>query len=514
MRPSIFTGRLGELVALIAGSLLPLSLAPFPFPWMAPVSILVLLCAVLQPGMLDALSPTRFFLRYFLFGVGSFGVGASWVYVSVHDFGYTSVFFALFVTALWVSGLSLVLALPWWLWHRQLLRLPSLSIRQTAAVIGFSIIWMFNEWMRSWLLTGFPWLYIGYSQTETWLGGWAPLLGVYGVGLAVVLPVTLLFRAWTDPAKGRALVALGVMCLVVVGGWFSGNHHWTQAVPDATQSVVMVQGNVAQEQKWRPEQRDAIRSLYRQMTQPYLKPGQLVVWPEAAIPELYVEEHPFFNEMQALLIEQGGGLITGVPSLHQDVFGHRIYYNSLLGLGEAEGFYHKRRLVPFGEYVPMQEWLSGLLDFFKLPISDFRRGPAEQASLSTGKLAAAGSICYEIAYPDLVASQSTDADFLLTVSNDSWFGASLGPHQHLQMAQMRARENGRMLLRATSNGITAVVGPSGTVIQRAPQFQSTVLEVVVQAYRGVTPFQRFGSAPVLVFGLIVLCWIWRRASIR
>lgn len=508
-RSITLSGVTGDLLACVAGVLLPFSLAPFGVAVLAPISVFLLLLVVLQPTLRIELSVMRAAGRYFLYGIGSFGVGVSWVYVSIHDYGYTTVSLAVVVTVLWVVGLSLVFAMPWWWWHRYVATRAE-RINGLGLAVSFAALWVLNEWIRSWLLTGFPWLYAGYSQTTGWLGGWAPVLGVFGVSLMTVLPVALLFNALMTRNIANLVCAVAMVSLALWGGKWSGGRAWTEPRPAATQTVALVQGNVLQEQKWRPEQRETIRALYRSMTEPELQPGRLVVWPEAAIPELYTPQHPFFAAMRDVLAQRGGALITGVPSLHHDDEGRRIFYNSLLGLGEAQGFYHKRRLVPFGEYVPLQDWLEGLLDFFKLPISDFRRGPAEQPNLSTGKLMTAGSICYEIAYPDLVAEQAANADFLLTVSNDSWFGHSIGPYQHLQMAQMRARENGRMLVRATSNGITALVQPNGEISARLPQFQPGVLRGVVEAYAGQTPFQRTGSTPVLLLcGLVLLIFHWR-----
>ena len=498
-------GKLGDVAALVAGCVLPLSLAPFDYWWLAPLPLMALMLLTQQLGLTVA----RLCFRYFMFGIGYFAVGASWVYVSIHDYGYTSMPFAMLLTSLWVAGLALVFALPWWWWSTRVQTLSDTTAKRWLLLLGFPAMWVLNEWMRTWLLTGFPWLFVGYSQTQTWLGGWAPVLGIYGVSFWVVLlasaAVSVMYRC--SPVQ-RAWVrwsTLGLVAFLAVGGGFLlGSVPWTQAVPGFTQPVVLVQGNVAQEEKWQPEQREAIRELYRSLSEPFFEAGQLVVWPEAAIPELYTDAHPFFLAIRAALYLHGGALISGVPSLHRDENGERVFHNSLLGLGEAAGFYHKRRLVPFGEYIPLQSVLKGLLDFFKLPISDFRTGPDVQNNLSTGKMKTAGSICYEIAYPDLVASQSTDADFLLTVSNDSWFGRSLGPHQHLQMAQMRARENGRELVRATSNGISAFVDVKGGIVSRSAQFEVATLRGTVQAYSGVTPFQRWGSSPIVVVCVLLL----------
>jgi apolipoprotein N-acyltransferase len=485
-------GKSGDMSMLLAGALLPLSLAPFDWWWFAPLPLLAYL------WLSHRASVQRRYWRSFLFGLGYFGTGASWVYVSIHDYGNAPAPLAALLTLLFVAGLALAFAIPLWLWNRFLQDKPS------GVLLGFPAAWVLDEWYRSWLLTGFPWLYIGYSQTGTPLGSWAPVTGIYGISLWIALIAATVFFVLST-RKYYWLPALALLSAVGSGIWLD-KKEWTHAVDGKQQSVVLLQGNVPQQMKWKPEQREAIRALYRDMSAPLWQTDRLVVWPEAAIPELYTPSHPFFIAMAQQASSSGSALITGVPSLHYEDSGERIFYNSLLGLGTANGFYHKQRLVPFGEYVPLQQWLKGLLDFFKMPISDFRTGPANQTNLDSGVMTVASSICYEVTYPELVARQARDADILLTVSNDTWFGSSIGPHQHLQMAQMRARENAREMLRATSNGISAFIDHKGRVTSRSPQFERFVLKGTAQAYQGHTPYQQLGNYPVLILcaALVIL----------
>lgn len=496
----ILKSRYADVLVLLAGGLLPLCLAPFNAWWFAPLPLVAYLF------LLQAAESRQRFWRSFLFGLGYFGVGASWVYVSIHDYGYLPWLPAGLLTLAFVGGLAMAFALPMVCWHR------CLQDRPLGVLLGFPAVWVLDEWYRSWFLTGFPWLYLGYSQTETVAGAWAPVTGVYGISFLISLLAASVF--WCVQSGKKRWLPLLVLSFAIGGGKCLDNISWTQPVAGLQQSVSLVQGNVAQQQKWKPGQRAAIRALYRDMSEPLWKKGQLIIWPEAAIPEVYTPDHPFFVLLQADAGERGGGLITGVLSLHQDEQGNEVYYNSLLGVGEASGFYHKRRLVPFGEYVPLEKLLAGLLDFFQLPVSEISLGPDHQENLSSGLLRIASSICYEVTYPELVASQARDADVLLTVSNDTWFGASIGPHQHLQMAQMRARENAREMMRATSNGISAFMDNKGRITRRSPQFQPFVLQGVVQAFRGNTPYQLYGNLPVLIASLlaIVACFFVRPAS--
>ncbi|MBK8103331.1 MAG: apolipoprotein N-acyltransferase [Cellvibrionales bacterium] len=373
--------------------------------------------------------------------------------------------------------------------------------KRGGVALAFPAIWMLDEWFRGWILTGFPWLFIGYSQTETFMGNWAPVVGVYGISFLLAFFAASLFdclqqRRFSIPF----LLSLSLLC---AGSALLGKVLWTQ--PTGTQQdFALIQGNVPQQLKWKPEQREAIRALYRNASEPLLKKNALVVWPEAAIPELYTSEHPFFQQMTHDLQNRGGALITGIPTVHYDTDDTPYFHNSMIGLGEASGIYNKQRLVPFGEYVPLESWLKDLLDFFKMPISDFRVGTANQANISSGLLRIASSICYEVAYPKLVAEQAKEADILLTVSNDTWFGNSIGPHQHLQMAQMRARENAREMLRATSNGISAHIDERGKIISRSPQFEYFVLQGAVKARQGHTLYQLLGNWPLLIVCFLLL----------
>lgn len=485
-----FSGaRTGDIAILFAGATLPLCLSPFDWWCFAPLPLLAYL------WFTQNISGKHRYWRSFLFGLGTYGTGTSWIYVSVHDYGPAPVPLAALLIFLFSCFMALLFLFPMWIWHR------FFQDKRAGILLAFPAAWVLDEWFRSWILTGFPWLYLGYSQTETLMGNWAPVTGVYGISFWLALLASTIFICLKNIAqKNFSYLWLPVLAAAIgIGGaTVLATVQWTKAVPGLQQSFALIQGNVPQQMKWKPEQRAAIRALYQDLSTPLWKKDVLVVWPEAAIPELYTAEHPFFSDIETLLAASGGALITGVPTLQYDKKGSAFFHNSMLGLGEARGFYHKQRLVPFGEYVPLQQWLEGLLDFFKMPISEFQVGPPDQPNINSGLMDMASSVCYEVAYPELVAAQAGDADILLTVSNDTWFGASIGPHQHLQMAQMRARENAREMLRATSNGISAHIDRNGKLLSRSPQFEQFVLQGTAQAYRGHTPYQQWGNWPVLL----------------
>lgn len=474
------------LLALCAGALFPFSLAPSDRP-LAGVLSVALLCVLVQGH-----GGREIFWRGLWYGIGLFGVGASWVYVSIHVYGEAPSWLAGIFTGLFVVLLALCLAVPLMLLAaaRRLAPLPWLFV--------FPSVWVLAEWFRGWFLTGFPWLYLGYGHLDSWLAGWAPLGGVLALSwLAAFTAAALAQLRFANKRNPQLLVGLAMVAL----GWLVGaglaDRDWTAPAASPVR-VALVQPALPLNVKWDQYELSGILDGYRE-TSDRLWHNDLVIWPESAIPELHHRVAPYLADLNDRALASGSALITGIPTLLGD-----RYYNSVLALGAGEGLYHKRRLVPFGEYVPLEEWLRGTIRFFDLPMSAFSRGPAEQPLLRAAGLSIGTAICYEIVYQDLVAHSSPDADILLTVSNDTWFGSSAGPHQHFQMARMRALENGKPVLRGTNDGITAIIDSRGRVQASLPQFETGVLEGKVMPHSGATPFSRLGSWPVVALSALLL----------
>ncbi len=487
------------VAALVCGALTPLALAPLSW-W--PVAIIASagLCHLLRGS-----APRRAFALAWWFGAGLFGVGASWIYVSIHTYGNASAILAGGLVLLFVSGLAAVFAAPFALYGYLNGSHPATTL------LAFPGIWVLGEWWRGWLLTGFPWLYLGYGHLDTWLAGWAPVGGVLTLSGMVALCGALLANAGAarrfPTTIGTGLAA--VLVLWGAGAWLQGRA-WTTPLDSAAFGFALVQPAVPQTTRWDPAALPAILADVSATTAALWR-HDLIVWPESAIPRLRHQVRDYLTTLNADAGRHGAALIVGMPTAspaHQ-------YLNSVIALGTARGEYHKRHLVPFGEYVPLEHWLRGIIAFFDLPMSMFSSGPPRQALLALGETRIATAICYEIAYPDLVAADAGAANLLLTVSNDTWFGASLGPLQHLQMAQMRALENGKPLLRATNDGITASVDALGHINARLPRFGRGVLSGRVTPRAGATPFSRWQSRPVvLVAALLCLLAWWVRQRMR
>lgn len=477
------------LIALLAGALLPLSFAPFDW-W--PVGLLSTICLAL---LLYRSSARQAFWRSWVFALGMYGTGVSWVFVSIHDFGNASPPFAVLLTFLLVLVLATLFAVPFILLGRYWSRSPA------TLLLALPALWVLGEWLRSWLFTGFPWLYLGYGHLATWLSGWAPVAGVMGISFILVFTAAAISFVWLERRSGVLSLAPLLLAGVLWGaGCFLQDVRWTTPHLEPIR-VGLVQGNVPQERKWDPGFLYPTLERYYVMSETLWADHDWVVWPEAAVPLLYHQAQPFLEQVKKRALENEAALITGILYDSREEY---AYYNSMVALGLGAGIYHKQRLVPFGDYVPLRDWFGPVLSLFDLPMSILQPGPATQQGLQVGSALAAPSICYEIAYPDVVARGAMNAMILITVSNDAWFGASLGPLQHMQIAQMRALETGRYLIRATNNGVSALVNDKGEILARSEQFVQQTLSGEVELRQGATPFMRWGSEPLLFICLLAL----------
>lgn len=506
------------LIALAAGALLPLSLAPHGIWPLGLLSVGAWFWALRGGGGRD-------WLLGWWFGVGKYAVGASWVYVSIHTYGAAPVPLAAALVALFVAGVAWFAVLNAVLFARLRTGDPIVD------ALSFAVVFVISEWVLTWLLTGFPWLFVGHAHLDTALRGLVPVGGVLLASLGAALTATLLVaaaRLWWQRRASSALPSpydlsprragirlrlaftLTLACVPWVAGALLAPIDWVR--PGDTRSVALVQGNVDQAIKWEADASARVIRTHVDLTEPHWDAG-LIIWPEAALVRFEHEVPDLLQQLDARARAGGSALVLGIPYAERVAADQVAYYNAVRVLGTGSGRYLKQRLVPFGEYVPLEGVLRGLIAFFDLPMSGFSRGPEAQPLLDIGGLRAAMAICYEVVYPELVRQSAAGADVLLTVSNDTWFGASAGPLQHLEMARMRALEHGRWLLRATNNGVTAVVDARGRVRARLPQFQAGVLQADWMVMHGVTPYTRYGYLPVVSAALVLAglaFWIRRR----
>lgn len=495
----------GDLTAFFTGTLITLSLAPYSM-W----GLGVIACGLFAQ-ILTGLSPRRGFFRAFCFGLGMYFSGASWIHVSVSSFGLVSSTFAVVLTTAFVVGLAGVFAVPFYLYCKYI------QNHRLGFVLGFPAIWVIGEWLRTWLFTGFPWLFLGYSNTSTWLAGWAPIIGVLGLSfLSTLTSVTLfdaynrLTRSFLDVSIAHRsrfrLIACGTLG-AISGIWLVGlalqGIHWTKPTGE-NKNIALVQPNIAQEMKWDPRFSGDISQTLLTQSETHWDFADIIVWPEAAIPYLYSNATALLDYAQTKALESNTALIAGVLVDDDE---QQKFFNSIVGLGKASGRYSKQRLVPFGEYVPLEAHIGDALRFFSIPTSLIHAGDAQQPPLKIGTTSIATSICYEVVYPSLVADYAAQSQFILTISNDAWFGRSIGPIQHFQMTRMRALENQKYVVRVANTGITGVINPNGSISSKSNQFEKTVLTDTIELRAGTTPFGHWKSRPIVLLALSLLAFI-------
>lgn len=480
-----------RLIALLSGLIFPLAIAPF-FIW--PLIILSL------AGLLFSLHDTsskEAAIRTWIFAFGKFSVGVSWIYVSMHSHGGTPAILAILMVGLFAAFLATFPAFFMYIFQRFY---NQKNTHALISIFAFSALWFLYEWFRSWFLTGFPWLFAGDAHLHTWLSGWAPILSVYGLSFLSALTAAALYFAIRQ--KQIAYLALLIVWPL---GFILQSIIWTQQSDEL--KVSAVQGNIAQEIKWLPEQRRPTVESYLLQTRQHWD-SDVILWPETAVTVLKDQFQGYLDVINQEAIDHQSTLITGIPFRYTEGPFRGEFHNSIVAVGTGAGLYHKQKLVPFGEFIPFEDAIRGLLPFFDLPMSSFKQGAADQELLKVEKndslFLIAPFICYEIVYPQLVAKMAAESDLLITISNDAWFGDSLGPKQHMAIAQMRALETQRYLLRSTNTGITALVNYKGEMVKQLPTKQKATLTAYAQTRQGLTPFMKWGLWPLWMLSILVL----------
>ncbi len=509
-----------DCCAPIAGLLLTLSFAPFDYSGLALLALAFLFAAWLN------ISAKRAALRGYLFGLGAFGSGVTWVYISMHDFGGAGVFGSGLLTALFAAFWALFPALAGYL---------SVKMQGPSRVVLVPVIWILVEYFRGYLLlNGFPWLQIAYSQIETPLAGYIPVLGAYGTGFIVALTASVVVEIvrtiaqrcgggefirpgrltnlpgadlhWPEGCMtGKSCMNSPLQLIVLLailwgtGGWLR-NQTWTHEIGQPIR-VSMIQGNIGQDQKWRPENKINTLLKYKRMTEEHWD-SQVIIWPETAIPAYLDQvEQNFLAPLANDAKQHNTDLIISVPVQEQSPIKN---FNAVITLGKEQHMYRKTHLLPFGEYLPLKPLSGFVLDMIHIRLGNFTPGAIDQPLLKAGGYPFITLICYEDAFGALSIRGLPDAAFLVNVTNDGWFGDTIEPHQHMQMARMRAMETGRFLLRATNTGTTAIVSPMGEIINQAPLFQETALTGMITPMGGMTPYARFGDKLIIAAMVVLL----------
>jgi apolipoprotein N-acyltransferase len=489
VRLRIQSPRMKGLIAAVAGVLLSTSFAPlnlWPLAVVCP-AVLILLWQDAKP---------RHAAWYgFWFTAGTFAAGTYWLYTSIHVFGAAPLWIAFGLMAALVSIMALYHALLGYVIARWL---PANGVLRW--MLAIPTAWVLIEWLRGWFLSGFAWLSLGYSQTDTWLASFAPIAGVYGISALLLLGAGSLATLILGDKRTRIIAAVTLLTPWLAGALLRGIE-WTQPSGKPL-TVAIVQGAISQDQKWLEGNRDTTLRLYRDLNRQALG-ASVIVWPESAIPDLANNFLPYLREIYQESSEHGSSIVMGVVRADDN---GRDFYNSVLGLGEKVQWYDKHHLVPFAEFFPVPDFVRSWMRLMSLPYSDFTRGPAYQPPIQAGGLKLSTTICYEDAYGSTQLKSLETADTLVNVTNDAWFGHSTARHQHFQIARMRAIEAGRYMLRAANDGISGVIGPHGEIIARAVEFKPYVLKATITPRIGLPPYARVGNWLIVSLSALILAF--------
>ena len=482
-------------LALIAGGIMPFAFAPFEYPYLAFFSMTIF-C-----GCLLHARPGEAFRSGMWFGLGLFGMGISWIFNSISLAG-AGLMVSLLLTCLLIGLLAFFNALSaWlaaWLLHGQRTDTDRSVLHW---IVLFPAMWVLAEWMRTRFLNGFPWLLAGYSQTDTLLTGYAPVIGVYGLSLVMTCMAAMMVAALFHAGALRSLFMTLMAGMVLLGVALS-TRHWTQP-SGAALPVALLQGNIAQDIKWQPESQKQTLQNYVDMTREHWD-ARLIIWPETAVPVFY---HQVVNGWLNPLAEEArthmATIMLGIPYVDQ---ASRAYQNALVSIGADEGSYFKSHLVPFGEYLPFRSLLGFVLELIQFPMADFMPGdPLRQVPLQVAGHVVGSSICYEDVFGDEIRRPLfAGAELLVNVTNDAWFGDSWAPHQHWQIARMRAMETGRYLVRATNTGVSGIINDRGGVEAVGGVFRREVITGMVQPMQGMTPYASHGDWPAFCLSFTIL----------
>ena len=484
---------------LLAGAVSVLAFSPFNLWWMSIVSLSLLLLLLLAN---QELKP---FKAGYLYGIGMFGLGTSWIFNSLYDYGNAPWIAAVAITLVGILVLSLFPACV-----IKLYTLMTVTVANTfSQALIFTCLWVLFEWLRSWILTGFPWLLLGHSLVDSPIAGTIPILGTFGGSAVLALIAAGVYQVCIVKTSDQIKWLVSI-CVLIGVSYSLSNIAWTERSTKESIRVAAVQANIPFAMKWDKSRRNDVYQAYVNLTEQHWD-SQIIVWPETAIPTFYrVAKQDFIAQFEQRLKQHGTELISGVFTYEP---GTERVFNSLVTLGNDVQIYNKQQLVPFGEYLPFR-WL---FEFFRslviIPMSDLSAGEGSSV-VNLHDIPVGVSICYEAAYGNEINRALPHAQLLINVTNDAWFGDSLAPHQHLQIARVRALETGRYMIRAANTGVSAIIDTKGNIVTQTGQFVDDVVVRDVWPMQGATPFTRWGNWAIvssLSALLLVILVIHRRS---
>jgi len=487
--PSIRIGYFKYVFVFLAGLLGPFGFAPFHMPGLTILSLAFLFASLQNCSMKQAI------YFGFLYGIGYFGFGVSWVIVSIHDYGQLNYFIAGLVTSIFIIYLSFFPALVTFLF-----KLLELKRYKLLSITLFSALWCLTEYIRASLFSGFPWLLVGTTLIDTPIKYLTPVLGIYGLSFIGAF-VSALLTLSVNEHRNKRPYYLSACVLIIICPLLCKNINWTQVSKEPI-SIGVVQANLSMRDKWDETLFWSLLKYYEKAIDKLLG-KKLIILPESAIPLPASYLDKYLHRLNKKTLNADSALMLGIlkPANESEM----NYYNSIITLGQAKGEHLKRQLVPFGEYIPKS--LLAINRWFKLPEPNLIPGKKRQPLIKIANHSIASLICYEIAYPELLNIQMPKAQWIVSISDNGWFGRSLASYQQLQMAQVLSLLTGRYQVVVNNDGLSSIINTKGDIVEGLPPFSSGILQGVIFPAKGFTPWIIWNEYPALIFCALFLIFI-------
>lgn len=481
------------IIALFSGALLPFGFAPFHLPGLALLG-LTFFFAQLSYGLTTTHGRSgreQAFFTGVAFGLGYFGFGVSWVFVSIHNYGHLNILLSAFITLLFVAWLSLFTGMVAYLYQRLAVHRAKLT-----RCLMFSALWCLGEYARATVLTGFPWMLLGFGLIDTPLKYLLPVIGIYGVGFLACFAASCL-AILTQEKKFAQMPWLMAFIGLLVAPMALKDASWTEQ-QDHPVSVGVIQANLSMRDKWDDALFWQVLNHYKKETEKLMGNTQLIVMPESAIPapDSYVSD--FLSAMHQQSLASHTAILLGIPEEPTQ----ETYYNALLALGTASGSYQKKHLVPFGEFIPKP--FQRIINWLSIPLANITEGRHDQSLVEVDHHPIATLICYELAYPNLLREQLPAAEWIVSISDDGWFGHSFAMYQQVQMAQALSVQTARYQIVANNDGLSSIINAQGSIIKSLPPYQAGILKSEIYPSTGATPWVIWGDLPVLFFSFMMV----------
>jgi len=476
------------IIAVLLGLLFSLGFAPNDL-WFISIFSLTCLHYLIQ----EANKKELFWIGY-SFGFGLWSIGISWLYVSIYFYGNLGFIISIFLTVMFIGILSIYSGVSLLLYHY--LR----SNSKISILFSLPIAWIVIEFLRSILFTGFPWLISGTMLADTLIDGWTPIIGAQGNTFLLLLLSSFIFLFIKEIKRFKTALLPAIFIFILLVSSFSlKNVEWTEF--DGSLKASIIQTNLELEDKWSSLGVVKTKSMMERAVNDGDE-GEIIVFPETALIFSQNEIKDWLAYIDHKAEQKSITLITGIIERE----GEFKVRNRILGLGLANSHYDKVKLVPFGEFIPFEGITGNLFDILGLQLTNTLPGEHVK-SINAGNIRVSASICYEIAFPELIRKTASESNLIVTISNDTWFGSSYGPVQHLEIAQNRALEHKKTLLRSTNSGISAFISKNGEIIENQGYFEEKLLKKEINLYKGKTFYAKYGNLPLFIIISVIFLYI-------